>query len=613
MFKQAKLIVAPVALLLSLCGTLTVTAPALATPVEGPAGEAFYTPPAPQPAGPPGTLTWYRPATVNLGVPLPAVKAWTVLYSSRDQQGEPDWVTGTVIVPTSAWPGQGSRPVVDYAVGTQGLGHTCAPSLQMAAGTEYDGAAAVAALRAGYGVVMTDYQGYTNGAIPTYTAGKAEGQATLDIARAADQIPGSGISPSNPTIVWGYSQGGQAAGWAGELDPTYAPELNLIGVAAGGVPANLNAVAEFADGSVGTGFVLSSVIGLEAAYPQIAALEDQLINQAGKEAKAKLLSECVIKALADFRDRKISEFTVGNRSLTQLKSEYPELQQIINEQQLGTQEVPAPVYHYHGLEDEYVPITQDVTLHHAWCGLGVVDDFQLYHSEHMLTDPTAVATVMKWIGERVAGSPAPSTCGLHAEGQTLPATARLTPEVGDLTLRLPAWAVSGSVTTAKLGLGLNIPAGSTFSADADLTAETLSATLFTPPINETVTLFGLVPVTIRANLVQAGPINGHASLSEGGTVTMAATGGANLTVKSFGIAFFNISLGCTTVRPIELPLNVSEPVNALASGSISISASVTVPPFGGCNPLSAALVTSLISGSGNKLNITVTPPPPIAW
>src|SRR5271163_555888 len=234
--------------------SLTAVSTASATPVVGPEGSAFYTPPSSEPAGTTGELIWYRPATIDLKVTLPNNKAWTVLYQSTGQNGKPDFVTGTVIVPSSKWTGKGSRPVVTIGIGTQGIAPQCAPSKQMITGTEYAGDEIINALKAGYAVDVTDYQGYTNGAIPTYTAGKAEGRAVLDAERAGRQIPGSGISSSAPVIVWGYSQGGQAASWAAELQSSYAPDVKMIGLATGGTPANLQAVAEFDDGTVGTGF-----------------------------------------------------------------------------------------------------------------------------------------------------------------------------------------------------------------------------------------------------------------------------------------------------------------------------------------------------------------------
>src|SRR6476660_1186829 len=47
--------------------------------------------------------------------------AQRVLYRSTNRAGEPIAVSGTVLVPTSPWIGVGSRPVIGYAPGTQGM------------------------------------------------------------------------------------------------------------------------------------------------------------------------------------------------------------------------------------------------------------------------------------------------------------------------------------------------------------------------------------------------------------------------------------------------------------------------------------------------------------
>ncbi len=116
------------------------------------------------------------------------------------------------------------------------------------------------------------------------------------------------------------------------------------------------------------------------------------INKAGLEAAGKLLSECAIQSLAEFRDVNRHEYTTGNKTFAQVEAAHPAIEKIVEEQKLGTKPVPVPVYHYHGLEDEFVPVTQDVELHQAWCALGVKDDFQLYPGDHLLTDPTAIPT-----------------------------------------------------------------------------------------------------------------------------------------------------------------------------------------------------------------------------
>jgi pimeloyl-ACP methyl ester carboxylesterase len=597
------------ALALSILVALIAAPAAAAAPVEGPAGSAFYTPPAPTPTGAAGELVWYRPATVNLNVTLPSTKAWTVLYQSTDQHGNPDWVTGTVIVPTAKWSGKGERPVVTYAEGTQGIAHQCAPSIQMAEGTEYDGGAIIESLKKGYAVTVTDYQGYTNGAVPTYAAGKAEGQAVLDVVRAGRQVPGSGIGASAPVIVWGYSQGGQAASWAAELQSSYAPEVKMIGLAAGGVPSNLQAVGEFDNASVGTAFGLDGLIGLSTAYPEEFNLAE-FSNTAGLEAAGKLLSECAIQSLAEFRDVNSDEYTIGHKTFAQLEAEHPAIEKVFKEQELGTKTVPVPVYHYHGLEDEFVPVTQDVELHQKWCALGVSDDFQLYPGDHLLTDPTAIGNVIKWIEERLAGKKAQTTCGDHSATAKLPSSARLTPETGDLIVPLPAWELSGKVTE-KSGISEEVPAGATLSAEGDVTTGTLTAQLSIPPMSQTFWV-GLVPVTLKGALTPVGTITGKVSLTDGGVLSQTAEGEANEEVGSVTVGLIYVPIGCKTVEPIKLPLSVSEPVNALVTGGFSFKTTVTVPEFGGCGIL-GPIISAATSGPGNTVEMTAKPPPPINW
>ena len=596
------------ALALALVAALPV-AGASASPVLGPEGSAFYTPPTSTPTGSAGELVWYRPATLNLKVALPGNKAWTVLYQSADQHGNPDFVTGTVVVPTSSWKGPGTRPVVTIGIGTQGIAPQCAPSKQMIAGSEYAAGEIIQALKAGYAVDVTDYQGYTNGAIPTYTAGRAEGQAVLDVVRAGRQVPGSGLSESNPTYAWGYSQGGQAVSWAGELQSSYAPNVKLSGIAAGGVPANLREFGAFSGPSTASALGVLSAIGLEAAYPE---LKLGTLTPAGEKAVAAALSECVTELLTTLKGANFQEYTTEHKTLQQLEEGEPNFRKALEEQNLDNKAVSTAVYHYHGLEDEMVPISQDVNLHYHWCTLGVKDDMQLYNAEHLFTSAMASGNALKWIQERVSGRSAPSTCGQHSTGATLPANARLTPEIGDLIVKLNEWLLSGKVTE-KSGISQEVPRGATISSTADATSGTLEATLHIPPMKQTF-FVGLLPVTVSGSLTPTGPAKGTFGFStDGSEVFESADGKANEEVKAVSIGLLYLPLGCRTVEPIDLPLSIKEPTNALSSaGSFSFSAEVTVPEFGECGLL-GPLISSATSGPGNKVEMTATPPAPINW
>ena len=176
-------------------------------------------------------------------------------------------MTGTVIVPGAKWSGKGERPVVRYAEGTQGLAHQCAPSLQMAEGTEYDGGAIIGSLKKGYAVAVTD-SGLHQQRGPYIRAGKAEGQAVLDIVRAGRQLPGSGITERDSG-----DRVGLLTGWpGGQLGRGAAVELRAErgnDRPGGGrrtvEPAGDRRIRQ----RVGRhGFGIDGLIGLRAAYPE---------------------------------------------------------------------------------------------------------------------------------------------------------------------------------------------------------------------------------------------------------------------------------------------------------------------------------------------------------
>src|SRR5665213_3129715 len=75
-----------------------------------------------------------------------------------------------------------------------------------------------------------DYRGLGTPGQHPYLVGTSEAEDVLDAARAARSLVGN--AASNAVAVIGFSQGGQAALFAGEVGPSYAPELFLAGVAA---------------------------------------------------------------------------------------------------------------------------------------------------------------------------------------------------------------------------------------------------------------------------------------------------------------------------------------------------------------------------------------------
>ena len=108
----------------------------------------------------------------------------------------------------------------------------------------------------------------------------------LDGIRAATHLDGSGATPDSKAVVWGHSQGGQAAAFTAELQPTYAPDVHLVGAVAGAPASDLTGAGpQTAANPAYRGFFPMLVVGLRAGYPALAA-DDQLLTDAGRAALA---------------------------------------------------------------------------------------------------------------------------------------------------------------------------------------------------------------------------------------------------------------------------------------------------------------------------------------
>lgn len=369
--------------------------------------DPFYTPPSPLPPGGPGTLIRSEATTVSMlpGVPYPGTNAWRVMYRSTSATDQPIAVTGTLMVPQAGWSGSGRRPLVTYALGSHGMGEQCTPSIQFRQGTQFELGVIANYLARGWAVVVTDYQRRPN---HTYVNSKASGQAMLDAARAAGRVPGSGLSSANPVGISGYSQGGNAAAAAAERQPTYAPELDLRGAAAGGVPADLVAVARAVERDVLFGTVPMAVASLRTAYPEL-TLDG--LNATGRAAVDQVTRQCIAETTLQWAFHSTTELTVGGRNIDQFLAAYPAWRARIDEQRIGRLSPTAPVLVYQGLLDPWIPHAVTQQLAADWCARGANVRFSTYViAEHFGGLAEAIPEVLNWLSARFAGTPATDNC-----------------------------------------------------------------------------------------------------------------------------------------------------------------------------------------------------------
>ena len=218
----------------------------------------------------PGQLLRVEPYDGDLPDGLTAHR---ILYTTTADDGIPGLASGVVAVPVEAT----GRPVplIAWAHGTVGVARACAPSLGRDA-ISTDGMPSMDALaRNGWGMVATDYIGQgTDGDFP-YLIGQGEGRSVLDAVRAAHQVEGLDLAPE--TVIWGHSQGGHAALWAGQLAPTYAPDIDIVGIAALSAASDPLALAQIVTahpGALGASLGISFVLAAYSRwYPDI-SLDD---------------------------------------------------------------------------------------------------------------------------------------------------------------------------------------------------------------------------------------------------------------------------------------------------------------------------------------------------
>jgi pimeloyl-ACP methyl ester carboxylesterase len=158
--------------------------------------------------------------------------------------------------------------VIAWAHGTTGFASKCAPSL-VNKGLDAGALPALDEVIANKWVlVATDYVGLGTKGPQPYLIGRPEARSVLDSVRAAHQL--AGVKLQKQTIVWGHSQGGGAALWTGILATSYAPDDNVIGVAALSpateLPTIFNAIKDTPVGKIMGTYALAAY---SAFYPGV--------------------------------------------------------------------------------------------------------------------------------------------------------------------------------------------------------------------------------------------------------------------------------------------------------------------------------------------------------
>ncbi|KAL2201861.1 LIP-domain-containing protein [Sarocladium strictum] len=347
--------------------------------------------------------------------PLNLASAHQILYKTMDSLDQPTATVLTVLIPHFA----DTRKILSYQTAEDASNINCAPSyaFQLESGaalvnTVPQGELLLiqAALEKRWIVIVPDYEG-PKGA---FLSNKLAGHAILDGIRASLKSGSfTGIDAKNKptTTLWGYSGGGQASMWAAELQPVYAPELQIAGLAAGGVISKISTVLDMVNGKESAGLLAVGLHGLSHQYSEIKSIIDKNIRPASRANYTKANNQCSSDNLAYFAGEDVLGWFKNPDLIRQDKT----AKSIMSSNDLGQRAPKVPMFIYKGVQDEISPISEADVLIASYCARGSIIQYERDRTaNHSLMAIAGAPAALWWLQDRMEGRPNSNTaCNIY--------------------------------------------------------------------------------------------------------------------------------------------------------------------------------------------------------
>ncbi|RAL66045.1 hypothetical protein DID88_005706 [Monilinia fructigena] len=378
-----------------------------------PSQDPFYYPPEGFENKPPGTILSHRPPPSPLSafgkIPLNLYSAHQILYRTTSARGDASHTVSTVFIPHDA---NYSRVVsqqdfmdsacFDCSTSYALQQHASHKTLQSQASILY----IAGLLEHKYIVSVPDYEGSK----ASFSCGLSSGYALLDSLRALmNSCDFTGVSENADIVMWGYSGGSIPTQWAAQLHTTYAPELNILGAAAGGSIVNVESTIRSINGGDSAGYAPSGIIGLMAEYPRLEKIlkEDLVPETADEFYKAK--TRCAMPNSDCFKGKDIKKYFKTGFDLF----DHSEVKEIIKETgTMGLRGTPKmPLHMYKTVNDAIAPIANDDALVAKYCADGGQVQYERnLRGSHPLESILGSSSAMVFLRDLLEGKGAPPGC-----------------------------------------------------------------------------------------------------------------------------------------------------------------------------------------------------------
>ncbi|KAE8343183.1 hypothetical protein BDV24DRAFT_149807 [Aspergillus arachidicola] len=263
--------------------------------------------------------------------------------------------------------------------------------------------AMTAALNQGWIVTLNDHEGLN----ASFMANRRGAHAVLDGIRAtllSTRL--TNVDRDAAVVMMGYSGGSSATALAAELKSIYAPELNIIGTAVGGLLPSLQSVVNYLMPSDWT--LLAAIWGLASEYRTLSRLMQESLshNVTRKKQFEEFQPMCSEQLRSTLGYEKISSYF---HSMEFLNS--PDIQEVFSNNSLG-QDVPSmPMFIYESTHDEASPTVDTDNLVSWYCREGATIHYRMQTQEsHRSLALTGILQALTWSKERFDGLVMPKGC-----------------------------------------------------------------------------------------------------------------------------------------------------------------------------------------------------------
>lgn len=325
------------------------------------------------------------------------------IYRTTKADGTPTLGSAVAIVPQGPAPISG-RPVIVWAHPTTGVVPACAPSLSDTFYLKVQGLQAM--LDRGYVVVAPDYPGLGTEGPHAYLVGEAAARSVLDSVRALKSLP---VGASERFAVWGHSQGGHASIFTGIVAHHYAPELQLVGVAAA-APATDLATLLRDDYATSVGKILTAM-AVRSWTNVFNAPMDQIVIPEEIAAVNRVGTDCIESKL-EIYEAAIAEIPLQRKFLS-----VPDITRVEPWRDIVQRNTPGPLPRripllmIQGMADTIVEPAVTSSYVRRQCAVGSAVRFmQVPGIGHNPIARDTASAAVQWMAERFADMQPPNDC-----------------------------------------------------------------------------------------------------------------------------------------------------------------------------------------------------------